>query len=214
MALTKLSRGLNLCVLASGEGSNLKAILKAASSGKIKSKVRLVISNNSASGALKIAKKSLIPAIHLSQKQFNSEKDFVSEFLRLLGKYKINMIVLAGYMKFLSPVIINKFCNRIINIHPALLPAFGGKGMFGINVHKAVLEYGAKLSGATVHLVDEVYDHGAIVLQKTVEVKDDDTPGTLRARILKVEHRIFPAAIKLFGENKIRVHRRKVAAAK
>ena len=188
--------------MASGKGSNLKAIIKAQKTRKIYSKVVLVISNNSASGALNIAKQNRIPAYHLSQKFFKSEVEFVKKFLSLLKKFNVDLIILAGYMKKISPKVIRKFKNKIINIHPALLPSFGGKGMYGIKVHKAVLESGAKISGATVHIVDDKYDNGPIVLQKAVEVKDDDTPEILQKRVLRTEHKLYAEAIKLFESKK------------
>ena len=201
---------LNLCVLASGSGTNLKAILNAAKLRKISSRVVLVISNNSGSGALKTAARSDIPAYHLSQKQFSTEKEFNVRMLSLLKKYSTDMIVLAGYMKMLSPVIIRKFRTRIINIHPALLPAFGGKGMYGMNVHQAVISSGVKTSGATVHLVDEIYDNGAVIIQKEVPVKPGDDAEKLRKRVLRAEHKLYPEAIKLFEEKKVSIRKNKV----
>lgn len=202
--------GLNLCVLASGSGSNLKAIIKAGKSRKIRSKVVLVISNNSKSKALRTAVNNNIPAFHLSQKQFTAQKDFDGKFLSLMKEFKIDFIILAGYMKMLSPAVIKKFKNRILNIHPALLPKFGGKGMYGIHVHEAVIASGEKESGATVHMVDEVYDNGAVVMQKKVKVKPGDIPETLRKRVLRVEHKIYPEAIRLFESNKISIRKNKV----
>jgi len=201
---------LKLCILASGRGSNLRAIINAYKNGRIKSRVRLVISNNSKSGALSFAGKNNIPNFHLSQKLFNSEKEFVNAFLALLKKYRIDLIVLAGYMKLLDPRIIRKYKNKIINIHPALLPEFGGKGMYGMHVHEAVLGAGETESGATVHFVDEAYDHGAIILQKKVKVKAGDTPEKLRKRVLRTEHRLYPEAIKLFEEKKVQVRKGRV----
>src|SRR4030095_13586308 len=131
--------GLNLCVLASGRGSNLRAIIKAQKSGIIKSRVRLVISNNSNSKALNTAEKYKIPHYHLSQRLFKTEKEFVIKFLSLMKKFKIDLIVLAGYMKMLPAEITKKYRTRIINIHPALLPLYGGKGMYGIHVHESVI---------------------------------------------------------------------------
>ncbi|MCI0450313.1 MAG: phosphoribosylglycinamide formyltransferase [Chlorobi bacterium] len=196
--------------MASGKGSNLKAIIKAQKTGKISSKVVLVISNNSASGALLTAKRNGIPAYHLSQKLFSSEAEFVKKFLSLLKEFNIGLIVLAGYMKKINPVIIRKFKNKIINIHPALLPSFGGKGMYGIYVHEAVLESDAKVTGATVHIVDDKYDSGPIVIQKAVKVEDDDTPEELQKRVLKTEHRLYPEAIKLFESKKAVVKGKRV----
>lgn len=196
---------LNLCILASGRGSNLRAIIKANKAGKIKSQVKLVISNNSASGALNIAKTNKIPNYHLSLRLFNSEKQFVRKFSELLAKHKIDLIVLAGYMKMINPYIIKKYRNRIINIHPALLPKFGGKGMYGIHVHEAVINSGDTVTGVSVHYVDEKYDHGEIILQKEVKVKADDTPETLRKRVLRTEHKVYPEAIRLLETNKIKL---------
>lgn len=193
---------LNLCVLASGRGSNLRAIINANKSGRIKSCVRLVISNNSKSGALRIAKANKIPHYHLSQMLFKSQEQFVEEFIALLTKFKIDLIVLAGYMKMIDPAIIRKFRNRIINIHPALLPKYGGKGMYGILVHEAVVNSGDNVTGVSVHFVDEIYDHGEIILQKQVIVKPGDTPESLQKRVLRTEHKIYPEAIKLLETKK------------
>jgi phosphoribosylglycinamide formyltransferase-1 len=199
-----------LCVLASGKGSNLCAILKAQKSGIIKSRVRLVISNNSNSKALNTAAKNKIPHYHLSQKLFKTEKEFVNKFLALQKKYKIDLIVLAGYMKMINPEVIRKYKNRIINIHPALLPSFGGKGMYGIHVHEAIIISGSKITGVTVHFVDEIYDHGAAILRKKVKVKEDDTPETLQKRVLRTEHKIYPEAIRLLESKKVNTKKGKV----
>jgi phosphoribosylglycinamide formyltransferase-1 len=201
---------LNLCVLASGRGSNLNSIINSQKKGKIASKVVLVISNNSLSNALNIARTNQIPAYHLSLKHFNTEQEYVKEFLKLLQRYKIDLIILAGYMKLVPPEIVRKYKNRILNIHPALLPSFCGQGMYGMNVHEAVINYGAKVSGASVHIVDEIYDHGPVVIQKTVNVSDEDTPETLQKKILKIEHRLFPEAIKLFETKKLTLSGRRV----
>jgi len=201
---------LNLCVFASGSGSNLKAIIKASLAGSINSRVSLVISNNSGAGALKTAAKYKIPYRHLSQKLFTTQKEFSAEILRSLKKHKVNFILLAGYMKMLDPVIIKKFKNRIINIHPALLPKFGGKGMYGINVHEAVIAVNEKITGATVHFVNEVYDSGAVILQKQVRVKPADDAESLQKRVLRAEHKLYPEAIKLFEEKRVRVRQNKV----
>lgn len=192
----------NLCVFASGNGSNLNAIIKASKTGKITSRVALVISNNSNSGALKKAAKYKIPHIHLSQKLFSSQSEFTKNILDVLNRHKINLILLAGYMKILDPLIIKKYRNRIINIHPALLPKFGGKGMFGIHVHEAVLKTRETITGATVHFVNEVYDSGAIILQKLVKVKPGDDALSLQKRVLLAEHKLYPEVIKLFEEGK------------
>ncbi|MCS7229795.1 MAG: phosphoribosylglycinamide formyltransferase [Candidatus Kryptonium sp.] len=186
------------------------AILNAIKEGKINAKVALVISNNSNAGALEIAKANGIDALHISRAQFTSDEDYVKKLLYELKSRNIELIVLAGYMKKIPPEVVQEYRNKILNIHPALLPAFGGQGMYGMNVHKAVIDYGVKVTGVTVHIVDEEYDHGPIVMQRAIEVRDDDTPETLAERVLKVEHEIYPIAIKLFVDGKITVSGRKV----
>lgn len=201
---------MNIAVFASGRGSNLKAILDAINEGRLKAKVVVVISNNSKAGALEIARSYGIDALHISMRQFENEDEYVRKILSELKSRNVELIVLAGYMKKIPDKIVNEYRNRILNIHPALLPSFGGRGMYGLNVHKAVIDYGVKITGVTVHIVDEEYDHGPIVIQKPVEVKDDDTPETLAERVLKVEHKVYPEAIKLFVEKRIKVVGRKV----
>lgn len=207
LKITKIpfTLGLNLCVFASGSGSNLLAIVEAGKSGFISSKVVLVISNNSASGALEVAKKNNIPSFHLSQKLFNNESEFAERILKLLSEFKVDLILLAGYMKMLSHEVVKKYSGRILNIHPALLPKYGGKGMYGIHVHEAVIAAKEKVTGATVHFVNEVYDSGEIILQKQVEVHPNDDASSLQKRVLETEHKLYPQAIKMFEEKKLRV---------
>lgn len=197
---------LKIAVFASGRGSNFEAILKAIRAGKIKgAEVVAVISNNSGAGALQTARTHGIPALHISRTQFESEGEFDTQLLNAFDKHLVNFIVLAGYMKKVSPAVISRFRNRIVNIHPALLPEFGGEGMYGGHVHRAVIAAGKTVSGATVHIVDEVYDRGAIVLQKSLPVAPDDTPETLAAKVLELEHEIYPEAIRLFAEGKVTI---------
>jgi phosphoribosylglycinamide formyltransferase-1 len=187
---------LNIAVLGSGRGSNFQAILTAIQQGRIPgANIAVVISNNSGAGILEIARNNSLPAVHLSQRQFPTEDEFVDALLSLLSTHGVNFIVLAGYMKRVHPRIVHAYRRRIINIHPALLPRHGGPGMYGIHVHEAVIAAGDRLSGATVHFVDEEYDHGSIVLQKTVSVAANDTPETLAAKVLEIEHEIYPEAI-------------------
>ncbi len=196
-----LNRFLNIAVFGSGRGSNFQAILQAIQRGTIpNAAIRVVISNNSAAGILEIARGSGIPAEHISEKQFSSETDFVNHLLATLRSYDVNFIVLAGYMKRVPQQIINQFRRRIINIHPALLPKFGGQGMYGMRVHEAVIAAGEKVSGASVHYVDEEYDHGDVILQQRVEVKPDDTPESLAARVLTIEHELYPEVLRQFAE--------------
>lgn len=191
---------LNLAVLGSGRGSNFQSILTAIQQGRIPGvQVRLVISNNSGAGILGIARTHSLPALHVSEKQYRDENEFVGALLGILRSHEVDAIVLAGYMKRLHPRLVRAYRNRILNIHPALLPRFGGKGMYGLHVHEAVIAAGEKISGATVHIVDEEYDHGSIILQQTVPVSPDDTPETLAAKVLTVEHQLYPEALRLFA---------------
>lgn len=199
---------LRLAVLASGRGSNFEAILNNIKQGKLDASIQVVISNKDSAGALEIARQNEIPAVHISKKEFPAQKQFDEQVLSILNEYQVNFVILAGYLKMLSPVVVRKFKNRILNIHPALLPSFGGKGMYGIHVHEAVLAYGCRVSGVTVHLVDEAYDTGPPVLQRCVPVQDGDTPETLAARVLKVEHQIYTEALQLFTQDRIEIEGR------
>jgi len=195
---------LNVVVFGSGRGTNFKAVLDAIADGSIPlARISLVISNNATAGILDIARSGNIPALHISQKQFETEETFVAALLETLRSHGTDLVVLAGYMKRLPPPVVHAYRNRIINIHPALLPKFGGHGMYGIHVHEAVLAAHETVSGATVHLVDEEYDRGPVLLQRTVPVLPDDTPGTLAARVLAAEHQLLPDAIRLFSEERV-----------
>ena len=198
-------RKINLVVLASGGGTNLQAIIDNIEAGKLDAQIKAVISNNSKSGALERARNHNIPDIHLSHKQFATPEDFNQRLLSVLKEKETDLVVLAGYMKMISPTVIREYRNRIINIHPALLPSFGGKGMYGIHVHEAVIESGVKVTGVTVHTVDEVYDHGPILFQKCVPVLSDDTPESLQQRVLPHEHEAYSKVIQLFAQGKIEI---------
>ncbi|HEY9189024.1 MAG TPA: phosphoribosylglycinamide formyltransferase [Ignavibacteria bacterium] len=201
-------------VFGSGRGSNFKSVLDKIKEGYLESEIKVVISNNSNAGILEIARLNNIPSYHISIKQFNSENEFNQKILDVLEKHSVDFILLAGYMKKIDSNIVNKYKNRILNIHPALIPSFCGQGMYGLNVHKAVLDYGCKITGVTVHLVNEEYDNGPIVLQKPVEVNDDDTPEELADRVLKEEHKLIIEAIRLFEEERLIVKGRKVIRRK
>lgn len=201
---------MQLGVLASGRGSNLAAIIGSIKRGRISSKLAVVISNVADAGVLGIARRHDIPAVHLSPKEFDSSTLFDQALLDTLNSYEVDLILLAGYLKKISSFIIREYRDRIINIHPALLPAFGGKGMYGQKVHRAVLDYGCKVSGVTVHFVDESYDNGPPILQKCVRVEEGDTLESLAARVLEQEHTIFTEAVKLFEEKRVEVNGRKV----
>lgn len=206
---------LKIAVFASGRGSNFEAILNAIQTGKIRNaRIVLVISNNAEAGALTVARSNGIPALLKQRNDFSSEKAFAEALLRVLESYSVNFIVLAGYLKKIAPEIISRFRDHIINIHPALLPAFGGKGMYGHLVHQAVIAARSPISGATIHLVDEEYDKGPIVLQKSVKVSPDDTEEGLAEKILSIEHELYPEAIRLFAEGRIHLDGRHVTIMK
>ena len=187
---------LHIAVFGSGKGSNFGAILEALKVGKITgATIRLVLSNNSRAGILDIARVNDIPAVHVSERQFSDYGEFARGLLRILAEHGVNFIVLAGYMKKVPGEIVAAFRGRILNIHPALLPKFGGEGMYGMRVHEAVIAAGEKESGATVHRVEEEYDRGPIVAQRRVPVYPGDTPESLAARVLRIEHELYPEAI-------------------
>jgi phosphoribosylglycinamide formyltransferase-1 len=200
-----VKRKLRLAVLASGNGTDLQSLIDAIKKKKINAEIRIVISNNSNAYALERARQNKIKALHLSHRQFATPEEFDEALIATLQKEKVDLICLAGYMKKLAPIVVRIFKNKIINIHPALLPAFGGEGMFGIHVHEAVIKSGVKITGVTVHFVDEVYDRGAIIYQKAVPVRDEDTPESLQKRVLKVEHKVYPFVVGLFASGEIDV---------
>ncbi len=201
---------LRIAVLASGKGSNFKAVLDNIKQGKLDAEICAVISNKKYAGALEIARENQIPTFFVSAKQLPEQRDFDSRIMEVLVETKANFIILAGYLKMISKEIVRNFKNRILNIHPALLPSFGGKGMYGHYVHEAVLNYGCRISGVTVHLVDDEYDTGLPVIQRCVPVKDDDTPETLAGRVLKEEHKVFTEALRYFAEDRIEIDGRKL----
>jgi phosphoribosylglycinamide formyltransferase-1 len=199
---------MNIAVFASGRGSNFQAILDAIDAGLLPARVVVLISNKSDAGAMEIARAHNISVRHLSQKMFSSEDAMADAMLEVLEETHSEFIALAGYLKKIPAQVIRQYRNRIVNIHPALLPSFGGAGMYGHHVHEAVIASGEKVSGATVHVVDEEYDRGLIVLQKTVAVIPDDTPDSLALKVLKVEHEIFPLVLRAFAEGRVRIEGR------
>ncbi len=186
---------MNIAVFASHGGSDLQAIIDGCKSNKIGANVSVVISNNGSSMALQRANKEGIPSYHLSAKIFGSEELLAEEILKVLSKYHIDMIFLAGYMRMLHISILKKYENRVFNIHPALLPKYGGKGMYGMNVHTAVIEAKETETGVTIHRVSPEYDSGEIVAQTTVPVFKNDTPEQLAARVLEKEHEFLVEVI-------------------
>lgn len=197
-------------VFASGGGSNFQSLIDKKAEGKLHADLALLIGNNSSAGAFERAKKNGIKTIHLPPSQFQSEEVYTEKLLSVLKEYEIELIILAGYMKKLPKEVVKEYRYRIVNIHPGLLPAFGGKGMYGSRVHEAVIEYGAKISGITIHFVDEEYDHGPIIAQVSVPVLDSDDPHILAERVLKIEHDNYWKAIEAISQGKIKVDGRRV----
>ncbi len=184
----------NIAVLVSGGGTNLQALIDAQNSGIIHSgKIKLVVSNNSSAYALERAKNAKIATATVLKKDLGTQEAFEKELIRVLDEANTDLIVLAGFMSILSADFTNHYANRIINVHPSLIPSFCGKGFYGLKVHEAALEYGVKVSGATVHFVNEIPDGGKIIMQKAVEILDGDTPEVLQKRIMEeAEWKILP----------------------
>lgn len=196
---------LNLGVLISGNGSNLQSIIDHIEKGSLKAVIKIVISNNSDAYGITRAKKHGIPVVVLKNRDFKNKEEFDLELIRILESNCVDLVILAGFMRIITPTLLKAFPQKIMNIHPALLPSFPG-----IHGQKQALEYGVKISGCTVHFVDEGVDTGPIIMQKAVQVFDDDNEEILAARILKEEHKIYPRAIQLFAEGKIEIKGRKV----
>lgn len=192
---------LNIGVLISGGGTNLQAIIDETKLGGINGIVKLVISNKEDAYGLERARLSKIKAV------YETDED---KIIGILKENNIDLIVLAGYLKIITPKFVDEFRNKIINIHPSLIPSFCGKGYYGEKVHQGVIDYGAKVTGATVHFVDEGADTGAIIMQETVNVEQDDDAKSLAKRVLEVEHRILKESIRLFCENKLSIQGRRV----
>lgn len=188
-------------VLISGGGTNLQAIIDGCENKSINGEVRVVISNKEEAYGLERARNHKITAI--------CEKD-ENKIIEILKENEVELVILAGYLKIVSPKLVNEYRNKIINIHPSLIPAFCGKGYYGEKVHQGVIDYGAKVTGATVHFVDEGADTGPIIMQKTIEVKQDDDAKKLAERVLEVEHEILTKSISMFCENKLTVNGRRV----
>ena len=200
---------LKLAVFVSGRGSNLLSIASNIENRQLKAEITAVVSNKKDCKALDFALSSNIKSFVVS----NSETDGYISFEKLLSEFsklKIDLIVLAGFLKKIPIDLIRNYKNRIINIHPALLPSFGGKGMYGSNVHKAVFNSSVKVSGPTVHFVDEIYDNGLIIDQRYTDISDVNSFEEIAERVLKLEHKLLPDVIKKFSENKIRISQNRV----
>ena len=206
---------LRIGVLVSGGGTNLQAVIDALNSGKITNAcIEVVISNNKNAYALERARNNNIEALCISPKDFDDRSQFNQALINKLDEYNLDLIVLAGCMVVLPAELIQKYRNRIINIHPSLIPSFCGKGYYGLHVHEEVLARGVRITGATVHFVDEGTDTGPIILQKAVEVKYNDTPEILQKRVMEqAEWKIMPEAIDLIANGRISVEDGKVKIA-
>ena len=207
---------LKLAVFVSGGGTNLQAIIDAISAGKITNAcISVVISNNANAYALERARAHGIEALCISPKDFESREAFNQAFLDKLNSYNVDLVVLAGFLVVLPEMMIKEYTNRIVNIHPSLIPSFCGKGFYGLKVHEGVLARGVKVTGATVHFVDEGTDTGPIILQKAVEVEQGDTPEVLQRRVMEqAEWVILPKAIDLIANGKVSVEDGHVIIAK
>ena len=191
-----------IAVLASGSGTDLQSILDACETGQINGKVAVVISNNSDAYALQRAREYNVKVVFIDHRG-KTRDAHDTEIVRELEAMKIDLIVLAGYLRMFTKYFVDKYKNKIINIHPALLPKFGGKGMHGLNVHKAVLASGDKESGCSVHFVTEEVDGGPVIARMMVPVKPDDTPESLQARVLMAEHFLLPMVVQWFATGKV-----------
>jgi len=198
---------INLGVLCSGRGSNLEAILQSCEQGRIAARVAVVISDNPEAYALERARRHGVPAVYIPPGKFRTklEPEIEAQYVATLKVHKVDLVCLAGFMRIIKSTLIQAFPQRIINIHPALLPAFPG-----LHAQKQALDYGVKIAGCTVHFVDEGVDSGPIILQAAVPVLEDDDEETLAARILEQEHRIYSEAIQLFAEGRLRIEGRRV----
>lgn len=194
-----------LGVLCSGRGTNLQSILAAVDSGQIPTPVGVVLTDKPDAKALERAEKAGIPHFCVNRKQYEDKQAFEEALVGKLREHGVTLVILAGFMRILSPYFVHEFPGRILNIHPSLLPSFGGA-----HAHRDVLAYGVKVSGCTIHFVDEGMDSGPIILQTAVPVLDSDDEDTLAARVLEQEHKLYPRAIELFLKGKLRVEGRKV----
>jgi len=197
------AKSISLGILASHGGSNLQAIMDACEDGLLKANVAVVVSNNSRSLALQRARNSGVPAYHLSSKTHSDDGDLDLAIKDILKKYNVDLIILAGYMKKIGPSVLRTFRNRVINSHPALLPNYGGKGMYGDRVHKAVVKAKSAETGISIHLVDEDYDHGAIISQKIIAVDSSEGVEFVKKKVQKHEHRFWVTTLNKIQKGEI-----------
>jgi phosphoribosylglycinamide formyltransferase-1 len=199
---------LPIAVLISGGGTTLKNLLTKIDAGILPVSIKLVIASSSQAKGLNYAREAGIATLVVRERDYETTKAFGDAIFAAMRESGIELVVMGGFLKFLP--IPPDFENRVVNIHPGLIPAFCGKGFYGLHVHQAVLDYGAKISGCTVHFVDNVYDHGPIILQRVVEVHDDDTAESLQKRVFEQECEAYPDAIRLIAEGRVKVENRRV----
>lgn len=205
MTITAAPRKVKIGVLASGGGTNLQSIIDRVEDGTLSAEICCVISNNGGAGALDRARRHNIPALHIDHRAFTGRESYDAALVSALQEYDVELVVLAGFMRIITPVLLSAFPHRVMNIHPALLPSFPG-----IHAQKQALDYGVKIAGCTVHFVDEGTDTGPIIIQAAVPVLPEDTVDSLTARILVEEHRIYSRAIQLYAEGCLKVEGRYV----
>jgi formyltetrahydrofolate-dependent phosphoribosylglycinamide formyltransferase len=199
---------LRIAVLISGGGTTLRNFIEEIKAGLLRVEIRLVISSNPAAGGLKLAAEAGIAAAVVERRAFAAQEEFSRAIFDRCRQVQADLVVMGGFLKRIT--VPDDFTNRVTNIHPALIPAFCGEGLYGHRVHEAVLEYGVKLTGCTVHFADNQYDHGPVILQKAVPVLDDDTPETLAARVFQAECEAYPEALQLLADGRVRVEGRRV----
>lgn len=199
---------LNLAILGSTRGTDMEGIVQEIKTGKLDAKISIVVSDRKEAYILERAKKYGYPTFYLNSKEYPSRKEFDKRIIEKLEEVHAQLVLLVGYMRFLSPLFVQKFRNKIMNIHPSLLPAFAG-GM-DLNVHEEVLRQGVKVTGCTLHFVDEGADTGPIILQKAVPVEEEDTPDSLKTKVQSAEQEILVEGIKLFQENRLKIEGRRV----
>ena len=199
---------LRIAVLISGGGTTLRNLIQTIESGDLNARIGLVLSSRATAGGLRFARRASLESRVVDPAQFDSTENFSNEIFDACRQANVQLVAMGGFLKHV--LVPPDFTNRVMNIHPALIPAFCGKGYYGVRVHRAVLEYGAKLTGCTVHFVDNEYDHGPIILQQTVPVLPEDTLNSLAARVFETECRIYPEAVQLFADGRLRVDGRRV----
>ena len=203
-----MKRRARLAVLLSGGGSTLQNLLDRIAAGTLPAEVVVVVASRPEAYGLERARQAGIPALVVARKEYQDSARFSDAMHAALAPYDVDLVILAGFLSLFEPR--SRYAGRVMNIHPALIPAFCGAGFYGDRVHRAVIESGVRLSGCTVHFADDQYDHGPIILQDTVPVFDDDTPETLAARIHALEHELYPEAIRLWAEGRLRIEGRRV----